>query len=140
MAIIFHENEVSAGLKSKNLLKKWLNDVIGLENARAGKINIVFTTDSQLLELNKKYLSRDYLTDILAFEYADSQEVDGDLFISVERVKENSDSFNVSFKNELKRVIVHGILHLLGYKDGTENEKSLMTQMEDHYLLISPAI
>lgn len=140
MAIIFHEKEVSAGLKSKNLLKKWLNDVIGLENARTGKINIVFTTDSQLLELNKKYLSRDYLTDILAFEYSDSQTVDGDLFISVERVKENSDNFHVSFKNELKRVIVHGILHLLGYRDSTEKEKSLMTQMEDHYLLISPAI
>ncbi len=114
--------------------------MIGLENARTGKINIVFTTDSQLLELNKKYLSRDYLTDILAFEYSDSQTVDGDLFISVERVKENSDNFHVSFKNELKRVIVHGILHLLGYRDSTEKEKSLMTQMEDHYLLISPAI
>jgi len=140
LAILFHEKEVSAGLKNKNLLKKWLNDVIGQENARPGQINVVFTTDKQLLQLNIKYLSRDYLTDIISFEYSDSQPVDGDLFISIERVKENSDSFDVSFKNELKRVIIHGVLHLLGYKDDTEKEKSLMTQMEDQYLLNSPAI
>lgn len=140
MAIHFHEEEVSAGLKNKNLLKQWLNDVMGQENTSPGQINIVFTTDSHVLQLNKEYLSRDYLTDILAFEYSDSQTIAGDLFISVDRVKENSDSFNVSFKHELKRVMVHGILHLIGYKDGTEKEKSLMTKMEDQYLLNSPAI
>ena len=140
MAIHFHEKEISAGIKNKNLLKKWLKDLILQENASHGQINIVFTSDSNVLELNKKYLSRDYLTDIIAFDYTENQTVTGDLFISIPRVKENSMRFDVTFHMELKRVIVHGILHLLGYGDSNEKEKSLMRQMEDRYLVNSPEI
>lgn len=140
MAIHFHEKEVSVGIKNKNLLKKHLKDLIVQEHASPGQINIVFTTDSNVLELNKKYLSRDYLTDIITFDYSDNQAIAGDLFISITRVKENSESFDVTFNKELKRVIVHGILHLLGYGDRTETEKTLMRQMEDRYLLDSPEI
>lgn len=140
MAIHFHEKEVSVGIKNKNLLKKHLKDLIVQEHASPGQINIVFTTDSNVLELNKKYLSRDYLTDIITFDYSDNQSIAGDLFISITRVKENSESFDVTFNKELKRVIVHGILHLLGYGDRTETEKTLMRQMEDRYLLDSPEI
>ena len=140
MAIHFHEKEVSVGIKNKNLLKKWLKDLIVQEHASPGQINIVFTSDSNVLELNRNYLSRNYLTDIITFDYSDNQAIAGDLFISITRVKENSESFDVTFNKELKRVIVHGILHLLGYGDRTEIEKSLMRQMEDRYLLDSPEI
>lgn len=140
MAIHFHEKEVSVGIKNKNLLKKWLKDLIVQEHAIPGQINIVFTSDSNVLELNRNYLSRNYLTDIITFDCSDNQAIAGDLFISITRVKENSESFDVTFNKELKRVIVHGILHLLGYGDRTETEKSLMRQMEDRYLLDSPEI
>lgn len=140
MAIQFHEKETSAGIKNITLLKKWLKDLIILERARPGQINIVLTTDSHVWELNKKYLSRDDLTDIVTFDYTESQEVTGDLFISVPRVKENAEKFEVSYKHELKRVIVHGVLHLLGYDDKKENDKVLMRKMEDHYLKNSPEI
>jgi rRNA maturation RNase YbeY len=140
LAINFHEKEISAGIKNKNLLKKWLKDLILQEHASPGQINIVFTSDSNVLELNKKYLSRDYLTDIITFDYTENQLVAGDLFISIIRVKENSERFDVTFNMELKRVIVHGILHLLGYGDRNKKEKSLMRQMEDRYLLNSPEI
>ena len=140
MAIHFHEKELSAGIKNKNLLKKWLKDLIEQEHASLGQINIIFTSDSHLLDLNKKYLSKDYLTDIITFDYSDNQQVAGDLFISITRVLENSKTFSVSFEMELKRVIVHGVLHLLGYGDGSENEKSQIRRMEDKYLLNSPEI
>jgi rRNA maturation RNase YbeY len=140
LAIHFHEKEISAGIKNKNLLKKWLKDLILQEHASPGQINIVFTSDSNVLELNKKYLSRDYLTDIITFDYTENQIVAGDLFISITRVKENSERFDVTFHMELKRVIVHGIMHLLGYGDRNEKEKSLMRQMEDRYLVNSPEI
>lgn len=140
MAIHFHEKEVSAGVKNKNLLKKWLKDLIAREHACPGQINVIFTSDSHVLELNKNFLSRDYLTDILTFDYSDNQHITGDLYISIPRVKENSTIFNVRYKVELKRVIVHGLLHMLGYGDNTEKEKKLMRQMEEHYLLNSPEI
>ncbi len=140
MAIHFHEKEITAGIKNKNLLKKWLKDLILKENASLGQINIVFTSDSNVLELNKKYLSRDYLTDIITFEYTENQAIAGDLYISITRVKDNSERFDVAFNMELKRVIVHGILHLLGYGDRNEKEKSLMRKMEDRYLGNSPEI
>ena len=140
MAINFHEKDESAGIKNKNLLKKWLKDLIVLEHASPGQINIVLTSDNNVLELNNKYLSRNYLTDIITFDYSENQVIAGDLFISVTRVRENSEKFDVTFKKELKRVIVHGVLHLLGYGDSTQKEKSLMQQMEDRYLTISPEI
>lgn len=140
MAINFHEKDESAGIKNKNLLKKWLKDLIVLEHASPGQINIVLTSDNNVLELNNKYLSRNYLTDIITFDYSENQVIAGDLFISVTRVRENSEKFDVTFKKELKRVIVHGVLHLLGYGDSTHKEKSLMQQMEDRYLTISPEI
>lgn len=140
MAINFHEKEYSAGIKNKNLLKKWLKDLIEMEHASPGQINIIFTSDSHLLELNKEYLSKDYLTDIITFDYSGNQQVAGDLFISISRVLDNSKTFAVTFEMELKRVIVHGVLHLLGYDDGSEKEKSQMRRMEDKYLLNSPEI
>jgi len=140
LAIHFHEKEETGGIKNKNLLKKWIKDLIVQEHASPGQINIVLTSDNNVLELNNKYLSRNYLTDIITFDYTENQVIGGDLFISVTRVRENSEKFNVTFKKELKRVIIHGVLHLLGYGDSTQKEKSLMRQMEDRYLINSPEI
>jgi rRNA maturation RNase YbeY len=140
LAIHFHENDATVRIKNKNHLKNWLKDVILKERASVGLINIVFTTDRNLQEINREYLSRDYLTDVIAFDYTENQVITGDLFISVPRVKENAEKFNETFGTELKRVMVHGILHMLGYGDGSKTEKSVMRKMEDHYLVFSPVI
>jgi probable rRNA maturation factor len=140
LAIHFHENDATVRIRNKNLLKNWLKDVIFKEHASPGQINIVFTSDSNLQEINKKYLSRDYLTDVIAFDYTENQVITGDLFISIPRVKENAEKFEETFNTELKRVMVHGILHMLGYGDSSKIEKSLMRKMEDRYLVFSPRI
>jgi rRNA maturation RNase YbeY len=140
LAILFHEQDVSAEIKNKNLLKKWLKGMVLLEDAIPGKINIIFTSDSHLLELNKKYLARDYLTDVITFDYSENQAIAGDIYISVMRVKENATIYGGSFDVELKRVMAHGILHLLGYDDKTEKQISLMRRKEDYYLSQYPEI
>jgi rRNA maturation RNase YbeY len=140
LAIHFHESGTTAGIKNKNLLKKWLRDLISNEHARTGEINIIFTSDRKVLELNREYLSRENLTDIITFDYTENKVIAGDLFISVPRVKENAEKFKVTFKAELKRVIVHGVLHLLGYEDGNQQTKSLMRKKEDQFLVNSPDI
>ncbi len=140
MAIHFHEKDITVRIKSKKLLKNWLKGLILQEHASLGLINIIFTSDSNLLEINEKYLSRNYFTDIITFDYTDNQVIAGDIFISIQRVNENAEKFKETFDSELKRVIIHGVLHMLGYGDGTEAEKSLMRQKEDHYLISSPMI
>lgn len=140
MAIHFHDKGAFAGIKNKNNLKSWLKDLILQEKAKPGQINIIFTSDRKLLDLNRKFLSSENLTDIVTFDYNENQGISGDLFISIQRVKENAKIFGVSFQHELKRVMAHGILHLLGYKDGDEKEKVRMRKMEDQYLEISPEI
>ena len=140
MAILFHEHGVSARIKNKRLLKKWLREMVLMEGAIPGKINLILTSDSHLLELNKKYLDRDYLTDVITFDYSENQGVAGDVFISVTRVKENAEVYGESFDLELKRVMAHGILHLLGYDDKTDAEMSLMRKKEDYFLENYPDI
>ena len=111
-----------------------LKSLIGLENFKSGEITIVFCIDDYLLEINKTYLNHDFYTDIITFDYSGNDFVSGDLFISVDRVKDNAESFSVSFDNELKRVIYHGVLHLCGYKDKTENDEKEMREKENFYI------
>jgi rRNA maturation RNase YbeY len=140
VAITFYEEGTTSGIKNRNLLKKWLNGIILQEEASPGKISIIFSTDNHLLNLNRTYLSKDYITDIITFDYTENEIISGDLFISVKRVKENADKFNVSYGAELKRVMAHGILHLLGYDDKSNDLKSEMRRLEDNYLKTSPEI
>jgi rRNA maturation RNase YbeY len=140
LAVHFHEHEISAGIRNKTLLKKWLHHVIQKEEASVGIINVIFTSDEKLEALNKEYLSRNNLTDVIAFDYSKDQMISGDVFISIPRVKENAEIFSVSFKQELKRVIIHGILHMLGYDDKDAQKAEKMRKMEDLYLLESPLI
>lgn len=111
-----------------------LTKVIKDEGFELGDVTVILVTDGYLLELNQKHLDHDYYTDIITFDYCQDNVISGDLFISVDRVKENSDTFQTDFKVELNRVMIHGVLHLCGYKDKTEEEERLMRFLENKYL------
>jgi|WetSurMetagenome_2_1015567.scaffolds.fasta_scaffold11891_3 probable rRNA maturation factor len=114
----------------KIIIRKIIEDC----NYKTGEINIIFSNDNYIVEINKKYLNHDYYTDIITFNYCELAIISGDLFISCERVKENSLLFSVEFKNEINRVLFHGILHLVGFNDGSEEEKKIMRTRENYYL------
>lgn len=117
-----------------NQNKKWLNQVISNEAREEGDITYIFCDDDYLLEKNIRFLNHNTLTDVITFDYCEGNSVSGDIFISIERVKENSEVFKVDFLTELNRVMVHGLLHLLGYKDKTERQSNLMRKKENYYL------
>jgi len=120
-------------------LRKWLNEVILNEKFTPGEIYFIFCDDDYLYQINKKFLGHDTLTDIVTFSNSENQKIiSGEIYISVDRVEENSKVLNVSFYNELCRVMVHGILHLTGYEDETPEQKTLMRKKEDYYLSLLP--
>lgn len=116
------------------MIRNWIGDVIHHNNRQVGDINIIISNDDYLLKINQEYLQKDYLTDIIAFNYNSQELIQGDLFISHQRVGDNARQFSVSKNLEMKRVIIHGILHLLGWNDSTALEKQAMHQKEDEYL------
>lgn len=116
----------------------WFTKVCENKNFQLGELNLIFCSDSYLLEINQKYLNHDYYTDIITFDYVENQCVSGDLFISVERVKENAQKLKVSFEEELDRVMVHGLLHLIGYKDNNESKQAEIRAQEDFCLTLRP--
>lgn len=121
-------------LKNKLKRKKWLKEVIKQEACRVGDINYIFCSDEQLLEINIQYLNHDYYTDIITFDYKENQLISGDIFISTDRVKENAVINNEDFDHELNRVLVHGVLHIIGYKDKLEKDIELMRKKENTYI------
>jgi rRNA maturation RNase YbeY len=136
--IQFFSEDIRFTLKNRSVLRKWLNSVIRKENKKPWYINFIFCSDNYLLELNKTYLNHSTLTDIITFPYNDDPKtISGDIFISIERVRENAKEFNQEFDLELKRVMVHGVLHLIGYSDKGKKNKEAMTAKEDHYLELS---
>lgn len=120
--------------KNKLANNRWLKMVAGSEIRKIGDINIIFCSDNYILDVNMKYLQHDYFTDIITFDYCEGTVLSGDLFISVDSVRENSIEFGTDFGEELHRVIVHGVLHLIGYDDHTEEDKKVMRQKENYYL------
>lgn len=130
---VFFEDTKPFKIK-KSVLKKYIISLISNELKKTGSITIIFCSDNYLLEMNKKYLEHDYFTDIITFDYVENDIISGDLFISVDRVKENAEKFNTTFLNELVRVIFHGVLHLAGYKDKTTPDQQLMREKENFYL------
>ena len=134
MAINFFAEDIKFPQIDRSVLKKWINNTIKSENMQSGEINIIFSSDSYLLGINERYLNKKDFTDIITFDYCEDRIVAGDLFISLTRVKENSEIFGTGYPNELNRVIIHGILHLLGYNDISEEEKKCMRQKENEYL------
>jgi probable rRNA maturation factor len=133
IAFSFIDVEVSA-LDMVNV-SSWLESVCKEEMKEVGDINYIFCNDEYLLEINRSYLDHDYYTDVITFDYSEGLCLSGDVFVSVDRVIENAKDFNVSFLIELLRVIVHGILHLAGYKDKLKDDKKLMRFKEDYCLL-----
>jgi rRNA maturation RNase YbeY len=131
LAIIFHEKDIYRQKIIRSKIKKWIAGEILRRKKVIGDINIIFTNDEFLREINKKYLKRNYLTDIISFDYSEKLIINGDIFISIERVKENAVEYNVCYDLELYRVIIHGILHLLGYKDDTDDRVTMMRKQED---------
>lgn len=124
-----YENEFE--LSNEEQLSNWISRVIVSEDKKEGEINYIFCDDEYLLGLNEQYLNHDTLTDIISFDYSVGKELHGDIFISTERVIENAAEFKVSFEEELKRVMVHGVLHYCGYKDKSDEDEKLMRSKED---------
>lgn len=124
-------------LQEKLKLKKWLNDVAKAESFKIGELNYVFLDDDGLLKINIQYLNHDTLTDIITFDNSETKnKIEGDIFISIERIKENAIKFKVNLETELRRVLVHGLLHLCGYGDKTKADKLIMRSKEDFYINI----
>ena len=130
---LFYEDTQTLKLP-KSLLKKYISLLINSEFKKVGEISIILCSDKYLLEINIEYLKHNYYTDIITFNYVEGNLISGDLFISIDRVKENSIVFKTDLIKELYRVIFHGILHLIGYNDKTEEEKRIMKTKEDLYL------
>jgi len=112
----------------------WLKNAVTEEGKKLGDVNIIFCSDPYLLEINKQYLGHDYYTDVITFDYCENDIVSGDVFISVDTVRDNAAFYKAEFKDELSRVMVHGVLHLLGYDDHTEPDQKTMRSKEDYYL------
>mgnify|MGYP000067417743 CR=1 FL=1 len=123
--------ELNFKLEDETAYSNWLSKVISSENKREGEINYIFCDDNYLVEINQQFLDHDTLTDIISFDYSVGNELHGDVFISVERVVENAQDFDVTFEEELRRVLVHGILHYCGYKDKNEEDENLMRRKEE---------
>lgn len=121
-------------IADKSVLKKWIKKIVKKEGSAIAELNFIFCDDEYLLEKNKTFLKHDTLTDIITFDYSQKDMLTGDVYISIERVKENAQNYEVSFKNELHRVIIHGVLHLLGYEDKDEKHQKEMREKEDFYL------
>lgn len=121
-------------LKNRTILKNWIKRTIERNNKQLGEISYIFCSDEQLLEINKEFLNHDYYTDIITFDYSEADIVSGDLFISIDRIKDNAKTLDVSYQEELHRVIIHGILHLLGFKDKTDEESQNMRLLENECL------
>jgi rRNA maturation RNase YbeY len=114
----------------------WVNAAVESNNKIAGDIAVIFCSDAYLLSMNKSYLNHDYFTDIITFDYSDGSIVSGDLFISIDTVNDNAKKFGVTFEQELLRVVIHGVLHLLGFNDKTVEQQKEMRENEDRYLKI----
>lgn len=126
--------ELDYSLDNEEGISQWISSVISSEQFEVGEINYIFCNDDYLHKLNLEFLEHDALTDIISFDYKVGKKLHGDIFISIDRVMENSKKFDVSFGNELNRVIVHGILHFCGYNDKSDDEKMLMREKENFYL------
>lgn len=134
MAIYFHSEDILFPKIKKALLKNWIQKVIQKEQNTVGNINIIFTSDIYLLKINNEFLNHNYFTDVITFDYTENLKISGDIFISIDRVADNAKSLKINTIEELNRIIIHGILHLLGYKDKDNIDKQIMTSKENTYL------
>ena len=131
--IQFHFEDIDFDFSHEDLIRQWIIHTISQEQKNLGNLNFIFCTDPYLHKINIEYLDHDTFTDIITFPYSE-EKIEGDIFISIDRIHENAKTFGVSFTDELHRVIIHGVLHLIGYGDKSPEEKKQMTAKEDQYL------
>ena len=134
--ISYHFENTDFVFRERDLNNRWLRTVAESEMKRIGDIAVIFCSDGYLLDVNRKYLGHDYFTDIITFDYCERERLSGDLFISVDSVRENAVEYGTEFADELNRVMVHGLLHLIGYDDHTEEDVKTMREKENQYLEI----
>lgn len=134
-AIYFFSEEIPFTLKHKTVIRNWLQDTIAAEGYVLEELNFIFCADDYLLGINQQYLNHDTYTDVITFNNSEAEKtIVGDIFISIDRIRENAKTFKHAFMDELCRVMVHGTLHLLGYPDKGKVAKKIMTEKEDFYL------
>jgi len=132
--IHFFTEQTNFTIKNKTLIREWLTQTVRKHKKQVGEINIIFCNDDYVLKLNEQYLGHDTFTDIITFDFVEDKTISGDIFISVDRMKENAKLFHVEQSTETHRLIVHGVLHLLDYKDDTPKNKKRMTEQEEFAL------
>jgi len=134
-AIRFFLQDVNYKIEGKNKIREWLLKALSLENKNITELSYIICSDSFLLELNKNFLNHNTLTDVITFDMSvNKTSVTGEVYISIDRIKDNAKKYGITMPEELKRVMVHGLLHLVGYNDHTKTEKALMREKEDYYL------
>ncbi len=136
MPIHFFSEEINFKIDTPNKFKTWLRATAEAEGFKIKTLNYIFCSDQYLISINKEFLNHDDYTDIITFDNSETiKNIEGDIYISIQRVRQNAETFCITFNVELSRVIIHGLLHLTGYKDKLPEEKALMTLKEDEYLL-----
>lgn len=136
MAVYFSNGDIEFSLGNEELIKDWISAIIFRHNKKLGKINYLFCSDQMVYDMNLRFLNHDTLTDIITFDYVNGNLISGDITISIDRVGENATLFDTSFEHELHRVIIHGVLHLLGFKDKTPDDAAIMRAKENESLQI----
>ena len=136
MPINYQTQDIKFVLKEKRKVSKWINDVIKSHQKKLGNVSYIFCSNQYILELNQQYLNHNYFTDIITFDYCYDNIVEGDIFISIDTVLDNSHRFKTNFNDELLRVIIHGVLHLVGFSDKTAKQQKQMRVLEDEALSI----
>jgi len=132
--VCFFFQNVKVNLANRTRLKKYIESIFKTERKKLKSLNCIFCTDKALLEINRRYLKHNFFTDIITFDLSESKAIRGEIYISMDRVRENANNLGFSIKTELHRVIFHGVLHLCGYNDKTKVEKTKIRAREDHYL------
>lgn len=140
MAIVFSNNKDNFKLKKSALIKKWIEKVAAKEKRSVGDLSYVFMSDEELLKINQQFLKHNTYTDIITFDYSENKKISGEIFISVDRVEENAKKMGTTFEDEIHRVIIHGVLHLCGYKDKTKIDSDNMRKQEDKALRVFYAL
>lgn len=140
MAIVFSNNKDKFKLKKSALIKKWIEKVAAKEKRSVGDLSYVFMSDEELLKINQQFLKHNTYTDIITFDYSENKKISGEIFISVDRVEENAKKIGTTFEDEIHRVIIHGVLHLCGYKDKTKIDSDNMRKQEDKALRVFNAL
>ena len=134
-SVQFHHHEVEFEIPSPKKIIAWIQDAAKVENCKINELQYILVSDDYLLQLNKDYLNHDTYTDIITFDYSNTNhDIEGEIYISIDRVKENALEYKVASEFEFSRVVIHGLLHLIGYDDKTPKQKEVMRQKENHYI------